>query len=95
MFHLNKLGKTCKLINFEQLDDVNTILTCQVPDSEAKSDFFGNRGITLIEEDVYWGNIESAQPTANARTSYINKFSYFVPNYKSITAWLKGYLVLL
>ena len=90
-------GKNCSLLNFEQLTDPNTRLTCEVPTpATTASDYYGNRGINLITDPVFtaFAGLQTATPSANSASSTTDRVFYQTNITSPITIWLKGYLKL-
>ncbi len=88
-------GQPCKVVSFNIRDKVNSEIVCQnsaVP-SNLVSDFYGNRGITLIRENILTNvdNLAQATPSENAITSKISQASYQDINKVDVTIWMQGY----
>jgi len=57
------------------------------------SEYYGNRGISLIRDNVYTdlANLAGATPSANAQKSILNQASYTDIQQSDVTVWLKGF----
>ena len=61
-------------------------------DNTTFTEYIGNRGITVITDQVYSSNLQSATPSNNATYSEINMASYQTTSTGTYTVWLKGFL---
>ena len=72
----------------------NTILTCMTTTpSIIQNEFYGNRGITLIKDQVLTSfiNLQTATPSANAASSILNQALYQDTGNSDVTVWLRGF----
>lgn len=87
-------GEPCSLVDFNMKNLPNTTFTClNSPQPQSKTDYYGNRGINLIRENVYTalGSFATATPGVSAEKSIIYKTDYSDTQLVDVTVWLKGY----
>ena len=70
----------------------NTTFVCSSPAQVTATEYYGNRGVNLIVENVYSSDLTTATPSANANASVINQASYSTSSTDDVTVWLKGFL---
>ena len=78
------------------MDSPNTRLTVEAPTpAGVASDYYGNRGISLITDGVFTSlaSLQAAAASANAISSEIDRLFYNASTQSDITAWMKGFLL--
>lgn len=58
-------------------------------------EYSGNRGITLIRDNVYtpFASLQTATPSANAQYDWLDVASFADNQSVDVTVWLKGFLL--
>lgn len=84
-------------MSYSELDNNgSTSLTCQTETAPASSssEYIGNRGLTLIRDNVFtaYASLSSATPSASATKSQQSSASYADTQTVDVTVWLKGYI---
>ena len=89
-------GQPCKLISFDMTNLPDTVLVCQTSSepSTAQNEYYGNRGITVIRDNVFTTNssLATALPSANAVTSIASLANYTDTQTVDVTIWMKGFI---
>ena len=89
-------GKSCSILDFVDgtSSDPTASIVCQVPSNNNTvfTEYVGNRGITLIIDNVYSANLQNVVPSNTAAYSEINMISYQATRTGNYTIWLKGFL---
>jgi hypothetical protein len=83
------------VIDFDKTNQLSSVITCQTSSSQAaKTDYYGNRGINLQIENIFtsFTSLNSAVPSGNAQSSWLDIASYQYPNSTDVTVWLTGFL---
>lgn len=74
----------------------DTTLVCQTSSepSVAQNEYYGNRGITVIRDNVLTANsdLATAIPSANAVTSIASLANYTDTQTVDVTIWIKGFI---
>ena len=74
----------------------DTVLVCQTSSepSTAQNEYYGNRGITVIRDNVFTTNssLATALPSANAVTSIASLANYTDTQTVDVTIWMKGFI---
>ena len=85
-------GQACELISFDMQNLPNTTFVCQnSPQKQVKNEYYGNRGINLIRDNVYTADLANAVPSANAVNSIVYKAFFQDTQTIDVTIWLKGF----
>ncbi len=95
LWKINNKGTPCNVINFDNSNYQNTILTCQTQSAPTlSSDFYGNRGIQAAISLSYisYDSFNTSSPPANAQVIWIDSASYQYKGNSNVTVWLTGYL---
>ena len=71
----------------------NTQFICKSPTQVQNSEYFGNRGINLIKDNVYmqFSQLSSAVPSINSNKTVIDQTVFSDSNSEDITIWLRGF----
>lgn len=72
----------------------NTTFVCtNVAQPTSATEYYGNRGINLIRDNVYTAlaGLAAATPSANAQTNVLSQASYTDTQLSNVTVWLKGF----
>jgi len=85
-------GQPCKLASFNMLDLPNTTFVCSSPAQVTATEYYGNRGITVLVDNVYSSDLTQASPSGSATTSEATQASYSTSQSTDVTVWLKGFL---
>ena len=88
-------GNQCNFVSFDMTNLPVTKLVCQSPSisTNAANEYYGNRGMNLIRDNVFtsYANMATATPSANAVNSVIQNATYTDTQSVDVTIWLKGY----
>ncbi len=83
------------MINFDNTDQQNTVITCQTQPSQVfgKTNY-GNRGINVVTQNVFtpFASLSSTNPSINVESTWLDVASYRFTNQTNVTVWLTGYL---
>ena len=88
-------GEPCELINFNMTNLPNTQFICRnSPQLKPSNEYYGNRGINLIRDDVYteFNSLATAVPSVNAQSSTAKQISYNDTKTVDLTVWFKGFI---
>lgn len=87
-------GQPCNIVNFYMTNMPDTSFACKnLPQANtAQTEFFGNRGINLIVDNVYtpYSNLATASPSPNAVSNVTNQVAFSATG--PVTVWLKGFI---
>ena len=84
-------GEPCNLVSFDMANLPYTTFVCSSPAQPASTEYYGNRGITLIEDNIYWSDLTKAIPSVNATFRVLNQASYSTSLTSEATVWFKGF----
>jgi len=85
-------GQPCNLVNFDMTKLPNTRFVCSSPAQTTANEYYGNRGVTLIVDDVYSSDLTTATPSAYSNTSVITQAAFSTSQTNDLTVWLKGFI---
>ena len=70
----------------------NTTFVCASPAQVTAAEYYGNRGITLIVDNVdNSADLTTAEPSGSATYSVASQASYSTSQTTDVTVWLKGF----
>lgn len=88
-------GEACSLIDFQMTNLPDTQFTCEFKSQQnpSSNEYYGNRGINFIRDDVYtlFANLASVTPSANARYNITNQMFFNENRPFDSTVWFRGY----
>ena len=85
-------GQPCKLADFDMTGLPNTTFVCSSPPQTSASEYWGNRGINVIVDNVYSSDLTTASPSGSATQNVTNQAAYTTAQTSDVTVWLKGFL---
>ena len=84
------------MISFDDSDQLNTKIICQTSTAPAAAaEYSGNRGITIIRDNVNtaFASLGSVTPSASAQYDWLDAASFVDSQAVDVTVWLKGFLI--
>ncbi len=88
-------GQPCNVVSFDMSNQQQTMLVCRTgPAVSVTSDNYGNRGITIIKEYVFFNanSLATAQPSASAQNTTSNAALFQGFTSSPLTVWFEGYI---
>lgn len=85
-------GQPCNLAGFDMANLPNTTFVCTSPAQTSASEYYGNRGINVIVDNVYSSNLATATPSNAATSNVTNRAAFISSQTGPVTVWLKGFL---
>lgn len=87
-------SQPCDVINFDMSNLPQTTLVCNnLPKKQTKTEYYGNRGITMTRDNIYtpFASMATSSPSSNAQTRIIDQASYTDTKSVDVTIWLIGF----